>query len=66
MDPSLGTTRNIEQDLVVYILILSEVFPSIHLDSLDIGRSLETSIVHELVITDLILLYGGDLACIFY
>ena len=44
----------------------TEILPCIHLHSLDIGGSLESRIVHELVIAYLILLYGGDSSSIIH
>ncbi len=70
MDSSLCTTWRIEEDTVILfqlvfcllssVFCISKKYSCIHLHSLDIGRSLEVSIVHELVIAYLVLLYSCD------
>lgn len=66
MDSSLSTTWRIEEDTVEYCFCVDKVFSRIHLHSLNVGGSLETDIVNELVIAYLILFYRGDSSSILY
>lgn len=76
MDSAFCTTWCIEENTVegfnpVFFLLsssfcISQKYSCIHLHSLYIGCSLETGIVHELVIAYLVLLYGCDSSSIIH